>query len=201
MEFEISGLNFNAENWESQRNRIKKILARYGFSYHQGGHILGASAGAPSRTLKEILATRELAAVEVEFQRALATVESDPPAGVTAACSLVEALCKLYIEDEGLELPSKETIKNLWKVVSKHTGLAGGSIADQDITRILSGLVSVVDGVGSLRTHTSSAHGRGRKAYRVEARHARLTIHAAHTLATFVIETWEARKRRNINIE
>jgi len=59
---------------------------------------------------------------EVEFQRALATVELDPPAGVTAACSLIEALCKAYIEDEHLELPSKEIIKDLWRVVSKDLG-------------------------------------------------------------------------------
>jgi len=100
----------------------------------------------------------------------------------------------LYIEDEGLEMPSKQTIKNLWKVVREHIGLDPGSKEDQDISRILSGFTSVVDGIGALRTHTGTAHGRGRKQYKLEPRHARLTIHAAHTLVSFVIETWESRK-------
>jgi hypothetical protein len=64
------------------------------------------------------------------------------------------------------------------------------------LVKILGGVASVVDGIGALRTHTGSAHGRGRHAYRVEPRHARLAIHAAHTLTTFLIETW-ARRQQN----
>jgi hypothetical protein len=51
-----------------------------------------------------------------------------------------------------------------------------------------------VDGLGALRTHVGSAHGRGRQAYRTSPRHARLAVHAAHTLTTFVLETWDARR-------
>jgi hypothetical protein len=118
----------------------------------------------------------------------------DPPAGITAACALIETLCKVYIEDERLELPTKETIKDLWKIVSQHLGLNPGTIVGQDLIRILSGLTSVIDGIGALRTHAGSAHGHGRATDILEPRHARLAIHAAHTLATFVIETWESRK-------
>ena len=196
MEAEVPEWSSGADQWRSKRERIHTILARNGLSYHSGGQILGAGSGAPSRSLKTMLEARDLAAVEVEFHRALATVELDPAAGVTAACSLIEALCKVYSEDEGLDLPSKETIKDLWKVVSKHLGLDPGVIADQDITRILSGMISVVDGIGSLRTHAGSAHGRGRETYHLDPRHARLAIHAAHTLAAFIIETWEAQKKR-----
>ncbi|MXX23386.1 MAG: abortive infection family protein [Rhodospirillales bacterium] len=60
---------------------------------------------------------------------------------------------------------------------------------------MLSGLASVVDGVGSLRTHIGSAHGRGRKSYSVHARRARLAVHASHTLVAFVLETWGQRRR------
>jgi hypothetical protein len=35
----------------------------------------------------------------------------------------------------------------------------------------------------------------GNKTYKVEARHARLAVHAAHTMTVFVLETWEARKK------
>jgi len=191
---EMEGTGIHDEIAAKNRERVKEILAKHGLSYHTGGQILGAETGLPSRSLKEILASRDLGAIEIEFQRAIAHLETDPAAGITAASSMIESLCKVYIEDEGLEMPSKQTIKNLWKVVREHIGLDPGSKEDQDISRILSGFTSVVDGIGALRTHTGTAHGRGRKQYKLEPRHARLTIHAAHTLVSFVIETWESRK-------
>ena len=55
---------------------------------------------------------------------------------------------------------------------------------------ILGGLSSIVDGVGALRTHAGSAHGRGKKGYEIQPRHARLAVYAAHTLVLFALETW-----------
>ena len=61
---------------------------------------------------------------------------------------------------------------------------------------MLSGILSVVDGIGALRTHASSAHGEGRKLYKLKPRHARLAIHSAHTLALFVLETWDENRAK-----
>lgn len=113
---------------------------------------------------------------------------------MTAACAILEALCKVYIEDEHLQLPSKQTLKPLWAVVPKDLRLDPGVVQDEDVARILSGLSSAADGIASLRTHGGSAHGHGRTTSRLEARQARLAIHAAHTLAAFLLETWDARK-------
>jgi len=194
MEVEAPEGSSNQEELKSGRTRISRILSKYGLSYHIGGQILGASSIASTRGLREILESRDLDAINDEFERALATVESDPPAAVTAACSLVESLCKVYIDDEVLNHPSKQTIKSLWKVVANDLGFDPKAVSDDDLKRILSGLSSIVDGIGSLRTHAGSAHGRGRTKYRIEPRHARLAVHAAHTLAVFVLETWETRK-------
>ena len=179
-----------SEEWLKGRERVNRILAQYGLSYQTGGKIFGGGVGAPSQTLEEILRKRDFAAVEKEFQRALKSVESDPPAAVTAACAIIEALCKVYIEEEKLEMPSKQTVKPLWAVVQKDLGLDPGSVVNQDLQRILSGLSSIVDGVGAFRTHAGSAHGYGPSAYSVESRQARLAIHAAHSLVTFVLESW-----------
>ena len=95
------------------------------------------------------------------------------------------------IEDEGLEYPNKQDLRNLWKVVAAHLKFDPSSVEDDDLRRVLGGMASIVDGIGSLRTHASAAHGRGRKAYKLQPRHARLAVHAAHTLAAFTIETWK----------
>jgi hypothetical protein len=34
------------------------------------------------------------------------------------------------------------------------------------------------------------------KAYKITARHARLAVHAAHTMAVFILETWTARTQK-----
>jgi Abortive infection C-terminus len=95
-------------------------------------------------------------------------------------------------------MPSDQSLKPLWKAASKSLGLDPGAIEDDDLKRVLSGLSSIVDGIGSFRTHTGSAHGRGRRTYRPQARHARLAIHASHTLVAFFIETWDERKRKAV---
>lgn len=178
---------------QRRRDRVHEILEQYGYSYQNGGTVLGAGSGPASKSLRKLLSENNLPGVEKEFQRALSAVESDPAAGVTAACALLEALFKIYLEDNRQDLPAKQNIGDLFKAVRSHMRIDTSHVADDDLKRILSGLISVVDGIGSLRTHTGSAHGHGRKSYRIEPRHARLTINSAHSLAVFVIETWSQR--------
>jgi hypothetical protein len=137
--------------------------------------------------------------IDSEFQRALESIESDPPAAVTSACAILEAMCKIYIEDEKLQAPDKQDLRGVWKVVQKHLKLEPGSVEDDDLKRILQGLASIMDGISAFRTHAGSAHGRGRTGYRPLPRHARLAIHAAHTLVSFLIETWDSRKLPAVN--
>jgi phosphoribosyl-ATP pyrophosphohydrolase len=185
-----------SEDQEAGRKRIRVVLGRHSLAYHSGGIILGASAALPTKSLTKSLKDRDLGEVDKEFERSLAHVESDPPAAIAAACSILESLFKVYIEDNNLEMPADQSLKPLWKIVSKNLGFDPSAVEDEDIRKIFSGLNSVVDGIGSLRTHRSTAHGQGRRPYRIQARHARLAIHASHTLVGFVLETWDERKRR-----
>jgi hypothetical protein len=192
-------VDLSAKEREQQtgRQKVADILGRFGLSYHQGGLILGAMNALPTKSLRQVLKDRDLPGVDKEFDRAMANVETDPPAAITAACSILESLFKVYIEDtDGLEMPSDQSLKPLWRAASKHLGLDPSAMEDEDIKKALSGLNSVVDGIGSLRTHAGSAHGRGRRVYRLQARHARLAIHASHTLVSFFIETWDERNQR-----
>jgi len=54
---------------------------------------------------------------------------------------------------------------------------------------ILGGMTATLNGIGDLRTHAGSAHGHGRDHLELEPKHARLAVHAAHTVVTFVLET------------
>jgi Abortive infection C-terminus len=177
------------------RLKIEAVLAKEGLSYARGGFIMGTSLTGPSRSLAERIKTEGMQAVEIEYQRAYKSIASDPEAAVTAACSILESVCKTYLEATNQPLPSKQVLGALWSTTAEHLGLAPKVIADDDLRRILQGLYSIADGVAALRTHEGSAHGRSSaKIYRLAARHARLAVHAAHTMALFIIETWEARR-------
>lgn len=178
------------------RDRIRAALEKEQLSYQRGGHIIGAHLKGPSKSLAERLKVDGMAAVDVEYQRAYNTIGSDPGAAVTAACAIVESVCKHYLEAESIPLPSKQTIAPLWTEVAKNLGLSPAQMADDDLKQILSGLFSIAAGVGALRTHEGSAHGHAKRNYKIEARHARLAVHAAHTMSLFILETWEARGRK-----
>lgn len=185
--------------WEQykleDRARITKILAECELQYVRGGKIVGA-LGAPSRTLEEFIRDRDISSIDLEFNRALSNVEANPREAVSAASNILESVCKVYIADEGLEMPAKQDLKPVWTLVRKHLGFDPGTVEDQDLQQILSGLISIVEGIGALRTHASSAHGAGKKTYKLEARHARLSVHSAHTVALFILESW--RKKRGV---
>jgi hypothetical protein len=176
------------------RTRLEAALGRYSLAYGFGGRIYGASVTAPSRSLGEKLRELSIAEIEEEFERAHRSIDLDPPAAVTAACAILEALCKAYIAEHSLELPPNQTIKPLWGVVSKHLKISPESVEADDLKRILSGLSSIVDGIASFRTHAGSAHGHSKRSYKVAPRHARLAVHSAHTLCLFVMETWQVRR-------
>ena len=176
-------------DWLTQRERVRRSLITYGLSYDQGGRIVGSSTGVPSRSVEAMIRERHLPGLEIEFTRALRSVGTDPAAAITAACSIVESLCRIYIEAHGLPAPRDQTLGSLWNVVRQHLGLGpSGRVAD-DLRKILGGLSTVTDGIGALRTHAGSAHGRGNQTTTLEPRHARLAVHAAHTVVTFVLET------------
>ena len=178
-----------------EQKRLRKVLAKNGLTYQINGLILKSGASPSSKTLSEILRSGDFVSIDAEFERALSSVEADPPAGITAASSLIEAICKTYIEDHNLQLPKKQNIRDLWRVVRDDLGFNPDSIADDDLKRILSGLSSIIDGVGSLRTHAGSAHGRGPNSPVVGAREARLAINAAHSLSVFIMEVWTSKSQ------
>ncbi len=143
-----------------------------------------------TRTLDQVIRAHDLRALQTEFERISRNIETDPAAAVTASSALLESLFQIYIEDEGLTMPSDKSIKPLWNVIRKDLNLDPTAMEDEDLRKIVSGLASVVDGIGSLRTHKGSAHGRGRQSYRLKPRHARLVVHAASTLVIFIVEAW-----------
>ena len=179
-----------------QQIRIDKLqasLKRANLTYIKGGRLSHIS-GTPTRSLSELIAKLDYSSIDEEFDRAVKNIESNPREAVSAACNILESVFKTYIEENGLQMPQKQDLQPVWKVVRDDLNLDPSTLEDRDLKEIISGLFATVNGIGALRTHASSAHGAGTRSYKLKPRHARLAIHAAHTLATFVLETWQERR-------
>lgn len=178
---------------EGQR-RIRDSLSKNQLSYQLNGVITLAGASLTTKTLVDYLKTGDFVSIEAEFERAINQLEQDPHAAITAASSIIEALCKTYIETLGLEMPNKQTISPIWRVVQEHLKLNLDATLREDQKRILQGLASIVDGVGSYRTHIGSAHGRGLAPPQITISEARLAVNASHSLVIFVMELWHSKQ-------
>ena len=134
--------------------------------------------------------------VRRDLERALESAETDPEDAVTAACSTIESVCRSILLELGLPLPDKLDLPGLYKAVRDPLALSPTRTdlpiaVAEDVRNILSGLITAIQGIGSLRTHAGDAHGRERGFNRIDARIARLAINSASTATLFLIETWE----------
>ena len=94
------------------------------------------------------VATLDFDTVQIEIARALPNLNDDPEDAVTAACSLIEAVCRSILIELQLPLPPKKDIDGLIRAVQEPLGLSPGRTdlpvdVEQDIRQILGGLTSV----------------------------------------------------------
>ena len=113
-----------------EASESEKALARGGFRYMPGGRVL-MGATLASRSLQQIIKNRDLPSIAEEFDRALEAVDSKPREAVSAACNILEAVCKTYIEDQGLEMPRKQDLQGVWSVVRKDLRFYPSLVEDQ----------------------------------------------------------------------
>jgi hypothetical protein len=146
--------------------------------------------------LSETVAIIDFDTVQCDLDRALASAETDPEDAVTAACSIIESVCRSVLDELNLPLPVQLDVQGLYKAIREPLGLAPGKedVAPEiatDVRSILGGLNAAIQGIGALRTHAGDAHGRGRGFRRLDSRIAHLAIHAASGISLFIIETWQ----------
>ena len=176
-------------DWVQERNK-KLTIALHNTAL---GNLVGEEMSPQSKTLEEVIAELDSDSLNYEFERALSSADDDPFEAVSASANILEATMRVLFEDSGVELPKKKDLSNLWGLMRSELGIDQKRIEDHDIQKIISGLNSIITGIAALRTHTSSAHGRGRFRYSLQKRHVNLSIHSAHSLCLFIIESWKER--------
>ena len=160
---------------ERARADIHEKLASAGLRYTHGV-VVSALSGATTKTLEDLLQRHDFPAVLDEFSRSTSRVDTEPREAASAAANLLEGICKEYIvQHPHLQMPAKADLRNVFTVVREDLGLDPTALEEDDLKRILGGLLTTVDGISALRTHASSAHTQGtsQRYYRLTPRHAR----------------------------
>lgn len=181
-------------------DHLNRVLPYDGFELQQQGLrvrlVVAGHATPVVEQLSGMAETISFDTVRRDLDRALASIEADPEDAITAACSTIESVCRSILIEVGAPLPAKKDVQGLFNAVKGPLGLSPDRsdldpLIAGDVRTTLGGLATVIQGVGALRTHAGDAHGRERGYARVDARIGRLSIHAASTIALFLIETWQ----------
>lgn len=199
-QIEVSNQRLASDAWEVSVELIEAMVENAAVEDIPFNQLIGSLAALPSHTaaphLQRVSAEWTLDTVEREFTRAFENIEKDPEAAVTGACSMLESLLKSVISARKITMPKSMDIQGLYKVVREPLGLSPSisvkeTEIEADVRTILSALGNAVQGIGALRTHSGTAHGRERGFQRLDPRIARLAVNSASALALFLVETWE----------
>jgi hypothetical protein len=130
------------------------------------------------------------------WEKALARVDVDPDGAVTAAKSFLEAIFKYILMHSGIDVSDNDDLPKLYSQTAEQLQLLPSQWDPQLFKQILGNARGVVTGLAELRNKYGDSHANPR-ATTIKPRHARLAVNMAGSIATFFVETWEARLEYN----
>lgn len=126
-----------------------------------------------------------------EWQKTLDRRVSDPEGAITSAKSLIETVCKFVLDSKQVGYKDTDDLPKLYKLSSNSLNLSPAQHTEDIFKEILSGCVSIVKGLGSLRNKLSDAHGKGGAYVKPSQRHAEFAVNIAGATSIFLLETLE----------
>jgi len=151
-------------------------------------------------SVKPIIEVLNAEYITQQMTRMEASIVSDPELAIGTAKEFIETISKTILLECGESVPANANLPQLVKQVRNKLELLPENISDKAkgaeiIKRILSNLGTVTQGLAELRGLYGSGHGKNAKVKGLQTRHARLAVNAACTLAVFLFETYQERKR------
>jgi hypothetical protein len=196
----LSTLEEQNNEWaKNQFRSMKKWIEKDGFQY-SNGKVIPVGKNRAMEEIADATVSFDMPELHRQIERMKNAVEDDPGLAIGTAKELVETTCKTILEERGIPFDEDEKISKLVKEARKALGLVPDNIPNSAkgskiIHRLLSNLGNIAQGLGELRNLYGTGHGKTGKSKGLSARHARLAVGAASTLATFLFET---HKKKNI---
>ncbi|QDU87950.1 hypothetical protein Pla175_13170 [Pirellulimonas nuda] len=134
-----------------------------------------------------------------QIRRLEESVDKDPSLAIGTAKELIETCCKTILAERGKPLPGTPTVSTLTKETLKELklvpeGIDNAARGADVIKRLLSNLGTIGNNLAELRGLYGTGHGMHGSATGLSARHAKLAVGAAATLAVFLFETHQDTK-------
>lgn len=128
-----------------------------------------------------------------QMTRMEAAIEADPALAIGTAKELVESTCKAILDARGGPATGREDLPRLVRRVAEELSLlpedAAASRDADTVRRVLGSLATLSGSIAELRNSYGTGHGRLPGSPQLTARHAKLAVGAATTLAVFLYET------------
>lgn len=124
----------------------------------------------------------------------------DYSGAITNARSLIETVC-LFINESITSKPTTNdgNLIKMYRTVADNLNLSPKGSDEEYVKQILSGVMSIVNGLSSMRNEIGDAHGRGSSDVpdRIDEMHAKLAVNLAMTICEFLwsnFEVWKAKR-------
>jgi hypothetical protein len=132
-----------------------------------------------------------------QITRMEAAIHDEPDLAIGTAKELIETCCKKILKDRGIKIEGNPDLPKLVKTTAKELSLTpedipGKSKTVETIKRLMSNLTTIAQCIAELRNIHGTGHGKESNIKGLEARHARLAVSAASSLAVFLLETHQA---------
>ncbi|MBS3630569.1 abortive infection family protein [Staphylococcus aureus] len=177
---------------DEEINRLIKIINALGYAYNkEEGRITKNGSKVNLSTVKSLAEKFDIEYVLKECNRIEKEVLTDPEDAITSAKSMVESTLKHILDSEGEKFNNNETVRVLYRKVSSIMNLSPGAHNENTFKTILSGMINVINGLDEVRNEYGDAHGKSKKNYRPETRHALLAINAARTITEFLLSSYK----------
>lgn len=143
---------------------------------------------------ESFLEKKDLPELSEGFKKSRGYINTKPDESITESSSYVETVCKYILNTLNAELPKKQEMTSHINACLKCLNLSPDPTARKDVKQIVSGLRSIAQGIGSLRTHHGSAHGKIPGEYKINSSYAKLACNASVVLTYFLLEKLEEKK-------
>lgn len=121
-------------------------------------------------------------------------MKRDYDGAITNARTLVESVCLFILEESKIPHKSNGNLIKLYKEVYKVLKMGPVLYQEDCFKQILSGIISIINGLSNLRNVMSDAHGRSKmKYYKPTERHAVLAVNIAKVISEFLYASWKSR--------
>lgn len=186
---------------------LNMLLAPDGWELAEKTTISGRSIYGPRRltssrhairTARKVAQQVDADYVHRQINRMESAIDTDPDLAIGTAKELIETVCFTILESRGKPVTDRPDLLPLVRRALDELKLVPDGIKDEvkgakSVKAVLGNLSTLVQGLAELRNLYGTGHGKGGSAKGLTARHARLAVGAATTLAVFLFDTHEER--------